>query len=105
MLASLKSSLDYAFGQVDMQRSELQRYVSAEREAIIRQAGETAQGMVQQAIDQVPAIVSRVAGWLALLSAVVLGLPFAAGYWVGTLRERARRAAAPPDGKEPQDGK
>ena len=105
VLASLESSLDYAFGQVDMQRSELQRYVSAEREAIIRQAGETAQGMVQQAIDQVPAIVSRVAGWLALLSAVVLGLPFAAGYWVGTLRERARRAAAPPDGKGPQDGK
>lgn len=106
VLASLESSLDYAFGQVDMQRSELQRYVSAEREAIIRQAGETAQGMVQQAIDQVPAIVSRVAVWLALLAVVVLGLPFAAGYWVGTLRERSRHKRSAPDGGDtPAEGK
>ena len=106
VLASLESSLDYAFGQVDMQRSELQRYVSAEREAIIRQAGETAQGMVQQAIDQVPAIVSRVAVWLALLAVVVLGLPFAAGYWVGTLRERSRNKRSAPDGGDtPAEGK
>lgn len=106
VLASLESSLDYAFGQVDMQRSELQRYVSAEREAIIRQAGETAQGMVQQAIDQVPAIVSRVAVWLALLAVVVLGLPFAAGYWVGTLRERSRNKRYAPDGGDtPAEGK
>lgn len=110
VLASLESSLDYAFAQVDMQRSELQRYVSAEREAIIKQAGETAQGIVQQAIDQVPAIVSRVAVWLVLLAVVVLGLPFAAGYWVGTLRERARRTAPPGDRPEqekkgPQQGK
>lgn len=106
VLASLESSLDYAFGQVDMQRSELQRYVSAEREAIIRQAGETAQGMVQQAIDQVPAIVSRVAVWLALLAVVVLGLPFAAGYWVGTLRERSRHKHSAPDGGDtPAEGK
>lgn len=90
VLASLESSLDYAFNQVDMQRSELQRYVSSEREAIIRQTGETAQSMVQQALDQIPAIVSRVAGWLVLLTVVMLGMPFAAGYWIGTLRERAR---------------
>ena len=101
VLASLESSLDYAFGQVDMQRSELQRYVSTEREAIIRQAGETAQGMVQQAIDQVPAIVSRVAGWLVLLTVVMLGLPFAAGYWVGTLRERSRHKRSAPGGDTP----
>lgn len=104
VLASLESSLDYVFGQVDLQRSELQRYVSAEREAIIRQTAESAQGMVQQALDQVPAIVSRVAVWLVVLAIVVLGLPFTAGYWVGTLRERARqRKDTPPDNKSTSD--
>lgn len=104
VLASLESSLDYAFNQVDMQRSELQRYVSSEREAIIRQTSETAQGMVQQALDQVPSIVSRVAGWLVLLTVVVLGMPFAAGYWIGTLRERARHNS-PKSPEKRQDGK
>ena len=104
VLASLESSLDYVFGQVDLQRSELQRYVSAEREAIIRQTAESAQGMVQQALDQVPAIVSRVAVWLVLLAIVVLGLPFTAGYWVGTLRERTRqRKDTRPDNKSTSD--
>ena len=104
VLASLESSLDYVFGQVDLQRSELQRYVSAEREAIIRQTAESAQGMVQQALDQVPAIVSRVAVWLVLLAIVVLGLPFTAGYWVGTLRERTRqRKDTRPDNNAPSD--
>lgn len=104
VLASLESSLDYVFGQVDLQRSELQRYVSAEREAIIRQTAESAQGMVQQALDQVPAIVSRVAVWLVLLAIVVFGLPFTAGYWVGTLRERTRqRKHTRPDNNAPSD--
>ena len=60
--------------------------------------------MVQQALDQVPAIVSRVAVWLVLLAIVVLGLPFTAGYWVGTLRERARqRKDTSPDNKSTSD--
>ena len=60
--------------------------------------------MVRQALDQVPAIVSRVAVWLVLLAIVVLGLPFTAGYWVGTLRERTRqRKHTRPDNKSTSD--
>lgn len=90
LMGTMEQTLDVAFGQVDRQRMEIQNYVSAEREAALDQGRVIADGMLADVMDRLPALVSRTAVWLALLAVVVLGLPFAAGFWAGMLRERLR---------------
>ena len=90
MMRTFERSLDNAFGQIDRQRNEIQRFVSAEREAAIEQGSGIADSVVAQVMDRVMASVGRIAVWAIALALIVLGLPFAAGYWVGTFRERLR---------------
>ena len=90
MMRTFERSLDNAFGQIDRQRNEIQRFVSAEREAAIEQGRGIADSVVAQVMDRVMASVGRIAVWAITLALIVLGLPFAAGYWVGTFRERLR---------------
>jgi len=90
MMRTFERSLDNAFGQIDRQRNEIQRFVSAEREAAIEQGRGIADSVVAQVMDRIMASVGRIAVWAIILALVVLGLPFAAGYWVGTFRERLR---------------
>lgn len=90
MMRTFERSLDNAFGQIDRQRNEIQRFVSAEREAAIEQGRGIADSVVAQVMDRVMASVGRIALWAIALALIVLGLPFAAGYWVGTFRERLR---------------
>ena len=90
MMRTFERSLDNAFGQIDRQRNEIQRFVSAEREAAIEQGRGIADSVVAQVMDRVMASVGRIAVWAIALALIVLGLPFAAGYWVGTFRERLR---------------
>ncbi len=91
MMHTLERSLDNAFGQIDRQRNEIQQFVSAEREAAIEQGRSIADGIVAQAMDRIMAAAGKIAVWIILLVLIVLGLPFAAGFWAGTLRERLRR--------------
>jgi len=90
MMRTFERSLDNAFGQIDRQRNEIQRFVSAEREAAIEQGRGITDSVVAQVMDRIMASVGRIAVWAIILALVVLGLPFAAGYWVGTFRERLR---------------
>ena len=90
MMRTFERSLDNAFGQIDRQRNEIQRFVSAEREAAIEQGRGIADSVVAQVMDRIMASVGRIALWAIALALIVLGLPFAAGYWVGTFRERLR---------------
>lgn len=90
MMRTFERSLDNAFGQIDRQRNEIQRFVSAEREAAIEQGRGIADSVTAQVMDRIMASVGRIALWAIALALIVLGLPFAAGYWVGTFRERLR---------------
>ncbi len=90
MMRTFERSLDNAFGQIDRQRNEIQRFVSAEREAAIEQGRGIADSVTAQVMDRIMASVGRIALWTIALALIVLGLPFAAGYWVGTFRERLR---------------
>ncbi len=90
MMRTFERSLDNAFGQIDRQRNEIQRFVSAEREAAIEQGRGIADSVVAPVMDRVMASVGRIAVWAIALALIVLGLPFAAGYWVRSFRERLR---------------
>ena len=90
LMRTFESCLDIAFGLIDRQRNEIQRFVSAEREAAIEQGRGIADSVTAQVMDRVMASVGRIALWAIALALIVLGLPFAAGYWVGTFRERLR---------------
>lgn len=91
LIASMNASVDHAFLDFDRQRSELQRYVSDERAALVRELRETADGAIRTAFDALPSLVGRIVGWLILLGVVVLGVPFALGFWLGGLRMRTRQ--------------
>lgn len=90
LIDAMNASVDNAFGQLDRQRDELQHYVSREREALAQDVQQVAHDAIRTALDGLPSLVGRIVGWLILLVVVVLGLPFAAGFWLGRLRERVR---------------
>ncbi len=94
LIEAMDASVNHAFVQLDRQRDELQRYVSAERGELMRDVDRAAADTVRAALDGLPALVGKIVGWLVLLVVVVLGLPFAAGFWLGGLRERVRRRRA-----------
>lgn len=90
LIATMNDAVDNAFADLDRQRRELQRYASAEREAIIDQAREAVDTALRNALDRVPGLVARLLLWIVLFAAAVLGIPFGIGFWLGRLRERAR---------------
>lgn len=90
LIATMNDAVDNAFADLDRQRRELQRYASAEREAIIDQAREAVDTALRNALDRVPGLVGRLLLWIVLFAAAVLGIPFGIGFWLGRLRERAR---------------
>lgn len=90
MLASLGHSVDNAFAGAERQRLELQSYVTNEREALVRQANEAAGELLTQVFDALPGLLGEILFYLVLALVVLLGLPFAAGFWLGSLRQRVR---------------
>lgn len=91
LIAALDVSVDNVFSNIDMQRAELQHYVSSERETLVREARAAADEAIRTALDGLPALVGKMVGWIILLGVVVLGLPFVLGFWLGALRERRTR--------------
>lgn len=90
MIRTMNGAVDNAFSDLDRQRAELQAYISSERETLIVQAREAVDLAVQNALDQVPALVAKLLVWIVLFAVVMLGVPFGIGLWLGRLRERAK---------------
>lgn len=91
LMRVMNASVDNAFYGVDRQRSELQRYVTAEREALVEQLRTSAEGLLRTALDAVPGLVGRIVFWLVVAFLVIVGGPFALGFWLGGVRQRAKR--------------
>ena len=91
LIGTMNAGIDNAFSDLDRQRMEVQRYVSAEREALIGQAQQAVDAAVQGALDRVPGLVGRLLFYVVLFALVMRGLPFVLGFWLGRWRERARR--------------
>lgn len=90
LIGTMNGAVDNAFADLDRQRAELQVYISAEREALVNQAREAVDTAVQNAMDQVPALVGKLLAWIVLFAVVMLGVPFGIGFWLGRVRERAK---------------
>ncbi|MEG2366121.1 MAG: hypothetical protein RSB29_05120 [Alistipes sp.] len=88
MIYAMNASIDNAFVNIDTQRAELQLFIAAERKEMMIDASKAADNAVRTALDGLPALLGKMVGWFILLAVVLLGMPFAAGFWIGTLRER-----------------
>ena len=99
LIYTMNYSLDNAFANFDRQRDELQRYVTAERQALVDQLRESADGVVQRTLDAVPGLVGKVLLYVVLALVVLIGGPFALGFWLGGVRERVAGR-----GKRARDG-
>lgn len=100
LMWTMESTMDAAFADIDRQRSELQAYVSHEREALVEQLRAAGDGLVQLGLDALPALVGKVLLYLVLALVVLIGGPFALGFWLGGVRQRARdrRNGSPANG-------
>ena len=94
LIGTMNASVDNAFADFDRQRMELQRYVSQERKALVGQLRETGDDLVRTALDAVPGLVGKVLLYLVLALAVLIGGPFALGFWLGGVRVRAKAKKA-----------
>ena len=56
----------------------------------MRELHAAADDAIRTTLDGVPSLVGKVVGWLILLGTVVLGVPFALGFWLGSVRTRAK---------------
>ena len=90
LIGTMNASIDNAFAGFDRQRDELQRYVTREREALVEQLRQTGDDLVRTTLDAVPGLVGKVLLYLVLALAVLIGGPFALGFWLGGVRQRAK---------------
>lgn len=94
LIGAINASVDNAFADFDRQRDELQRYVSRERELLTDELRRSASELLQSALDAVPGLVGRIVLYLVLGIIVLLGVPFALGFWLGGVRRRAQEKKA-----------
>lgn len=90
LIGSMNASVDNAFADFDRQRDELQRYVSQERQALVEQLHKAGDEVVRSALDAVPGLVGKVLLYLVLALVVLIGGPFALGFWLGGVRQRLK---------------
>ena len=90
LIGTMNASIDNAFAGFDRQRDELQRYVTREREALVEQLRQTGDDLVRTTLAAVPGLVGKVLLYLVLALAVLIGGPFALGFWLGGVRQRAK---------------
>lgn len=90
LLDAVDATVDNAFADVGRQRMELQHYVSGEREALVAQLRTTAEELLRMVFDAVPGLVGKVLLYFVLALVVLIGGPFALGFWLGGVRQRAR---------------
>lgn len=90
LIRTLNASVAAAFSDFDRQRTDLQRYVTEERKALVEQLRTSADELVRSTLDAVPGLVGRILLYLVLALAVLVGGPFALGFWLGGVRQRAK---------------
>lgn len=90
LLDAVDATVDNAFADVGRQRTELQHYVSGEREALVAQLRTTAGELLRTTFDAVPGLVGKVLLYFVLALVVLVGGPFALGMWLGGVRQRAK---------------
>ena len=90
LIWTMNASVDNAFADFDRQRGELQQYVTREREALVEQLRATGDELVRTTLDAVPGLVGKILLYLVLALAVLIGGPFALGFWLGGVRAKAR---------------
>ena len=94
LMGTMNASVDNAFADFDRQRDELQQYVSREREALVGQLRETGDDLVRTVLDAVPGLIGEILLYLVLALVVLIGGPFALGFWLGGVRQRAKAKKA-----------
>ena len=90
LIWTMNASVDNAFADFDRQRGELQRYVTREREALVEQLRTTGDELVRTTLDALPGLVGKILLYVVLALAVLIGGPFALGFWLGGVRARAK---------------
>lgn len=90
LIHTLDASVGSAFADFDRQRDELQRYVSGEREALVEQLRRSADELVAATLDAVPGLIGKVLLYVVLALVVLIGGPFALGFWLGGVRQKAK---------------
>lgn len=90
LIYTLNASIEGIFADFDRQRGELQRYVTEERTALVDQLRASADELVRTTLDAVPGLVGKILLYLVLALVVLIGGPFALGFWLGGVRQRAR---------------
>lgn len=68
----------------------MQQYVTREREALVEQLRATGDELVRTTLDAVPGLVGKILLYLVLALAVLIGGPFALGFWLGGVRAKYR---------------
>ncbi len=90
IMATLDGSVNNAFEQVDVQRRYLQEFVAVQQSRLVQDADTLVQHGIDAAARAVPRIINRVAAWIILAVIVIFGLPFTAGFLIGSLAQRVR---------------
>lgn len=90
LIGAMNASVDNLFGNFDRQRMELESYVTRERRELVEQLHASASEVTQQALDAVPGLVGRVLLYVVLALIVLIGGPFALGFWLGGVRQKGR---------------
>lgn len=91
LIHTLDASVGSAFADFDRQRGELQRYVTGEREALVEQLRRSADELVAATLDAVPGLIGKVLLYVVLALVVLIGGPFALGFWLGGVRQKAKK--------------
>lgn len=94
LISTMNASMDQVFSDVDRQRTELQYYVTREREALVEQIRAAGNDLVRTTLDAVPGLVGKLLFYVVLALAVLIGGPFVLGFWLGGVRQRARERRA-----------
>lgn len=90
LMEAMDASVDNVFADFGRQRTELQAYVSRERQELVDQLRTSAGELAQQTLDAVPGLIGKVLLYLVLALVVLIGGPFALGFWLGGVRQRSR---------------
>ena len=80
LIWTMNASVDNAFADFDRQR----------REALVEQLRATGDELVRTTLDAVPGLVGKILLYVVLALAVLIGGPFALGFWLGGVRAKAR---------------
>ncbi len=90
ILDAMQMAIDTSFADMSHQRMELQHYITNERQAIIGQLNDSAQSLVTTTLDAIPSLVGKALLFIVTGILILLGVPFALGFWLGGVRQRAR---------------